>query len=76
MLSETAEERLDGLFEQGAVLKDLLRRLGGERAPDDLASLDGLLVAPVVLDDDPGAPEELLHERSGKHAACPPATHG
>jgi hypothetical protein len=55
MLSESADERLHCLLEEGAILKDLLARLGGERAAGDLASVDGELEAPVVRGDDGGA---------------------
>src|SRR6185369_12405260 len=71
MLSETAQERLDGLFEEGAILKDHGARLPGERSPHHLASVDGLLMAAIVLDDDTGAPQQMLHDRGGKHASCP-----
>jgi len=59
MLSETAQERLDGLFEDRAVLNNPRLRLRGERAAGDLAGVDGEPAVTLVRDDDVGAADEL-----------------
>jgi hypothetical protein len=64
MLSETADERLHCLLEEGAVLKDLLSRLGSERAAGDFAGVDGQTEAPIVRNDDRRASQELVHHRA------------